>query len=158
MALWEDVKKNMMDWYGVAADKTNELARVGVRRYDIFGISRDIERQFSEMGSLVYTALNEGRTDLADDPVLLGLMDRVRTLETELKAKEIEIEDIRHQDQAAAAAAAAAGAAAEESGDEPDNLDEDDDIEVEVYETSPLEPVDADAELVDDDAPDARPE
>jgi len=156
MALWEDVKKNMVDWYGLAADKTNELARVGVRRYDIFGISRDIERQFSEMGSLVYTALNEGRTDLAEDPVLLGLMDRVRTLEAELKEKESEIQDIRQQDQAAAAAAAAAGMASAESTDLHEDADEDGEIEVEIYETS--EPGDLDEEQAVDHDSDVRPE
>ena len=143
MTLWDDVKKNMVEWYGVAADKTNELAKVGVRRYDIFGISRDIERQFSEMGSFVYTALNEGRTDLADDPVLLALMERVRTLEGELKAKESEIEEIRRQDRAARAAAAGAAAAAAEDGAEER------DVEVEFYEAMDDDAEDADAEIVD---------
>lgn len=135
MALWDDVKKNMVEWYGVAADKTNELAKVGVRRYDIFGISREIERQFGEMGSLVYDALNEGRTDIADDPALQGMAERVRALEAELKAKEEEIETIRRRDEAAAAADAA------ESGE-----DFGEEIEVEVYEAA-VEP-DPEAEIV----------
>ena len=50
MSLWEDVKKNLVSLYGTAAEKTNELAKVGSRRYDIFGLSREIERQFSEIG------------------------------------------------------------------------------------------------------------
>ncbi len=142
MALWDDVKKNMVDWYGVAADKTNELAKVGVRRYDIFGISRDIERQFSEMGSLVYTALNAGRTDFADDSLLLGFADRVRALEKELKDKKSEIEEIRRQDRAASAGTTAGTAAGS------DDLDLDDEIDVEIYETGGG----------DDDACDEEPE
>ena len=141
MALWDDVKRNMVDWYGVAAEKTNELAKVGVRRYDIFGISRDIERQFSEMGSLVYNGLNEGRTDFAEDEALLGLAERVRTLEAELKAKEIEIEEIRQAERTAGAASAAQAGA-------------EDDIEVEIYEGEPVSPeneVPAD-EISSDDA------
>ncbi len=140
MALWDDVKKNMVEWYGVAADKTNELAKVGVRRYDIFGISREIERQFGEMGSLVYDALNEGRTDIADDPALQGMAERVRALEAELKAKEEEIETIRRRDEAAAAAGAA-----EPGEDLGEDLGEE--IEVEVYEAA-VEP-DPEAEIVD---------
>jgi hypothetical protein len=114
MALWDDVKKNLTDWYGVAADKTGELAKVGVRRYDIFGLSRDIERQFSEIGSLVYGAVNEGRQDILEDPLLLSLVDKVRDLEGELQAKEQEISEIHTEveaRQAAKSAAATAGAA-----------------------------------------------
>lgn len=135
MTLWDDVKHNMAEWYGTAAEKTNELARVGVRRYDIFGLSRDIERQFVEMGSLVYNALNEGRTDLHEDEVLQGLIARVKELEKELKAKESEIQDIRT---AAQSAAAATGESEAEDGEAPaDAAETDDDLEVEVFEIEP---------------------
>lgn len=110
MPLWDDVKTNLVSWYDTAAEKTNELAKVGSRKYDIFGLSRDIERQFSEMGSLVYNALREGRTDLEEDPVLLGLVDQVRELELRLDEKKQEIEEIRTHAAAAGTAAAAAGA------------------------------------------------
>ena len=95
MTLWEEAKRNLVEWYETAADKTGELAKVGVRRYDIFGISRDIERQFSEIGSHVYTALHGGRSDFTDDVVLQGLVVRVEALERDLKAKQAEIDAIR---------------------------------------------------------------
>jgi len=95
MTLWDDVKSNLTEWYGVAADKTGDLAKVGLRRYDIFGLSRDIERQFSEIGSLVYNALGEDRSDVLDDPVLLSLVDKVRELEQDLQGKEHEISEIK---------------------------------------------------------------
>ncbi len=115
MTLWDEVKRNIVNWYETAADKTGELAKVGLRRYDIFGISRDIERQFSEIGSHVYNALKEGRTDFADDPVLASLVAKVDALEQELQRKQEEIERIKAEHaararQAEAAAAAAAGA------------------------------------------------
>ncbi len=102
MTLWDDVRSNLVTWYGAAAGKTNELAKVGSRRYDIFGLSRDIERQLTEMGSLVYTALQEGRTDFSDDSVLQGLQERISALEAELVIKKEEIESIRTQAQQAA--------------------------------------------------------
>lgn len=116
MTLWDDVKANLTEWYGVAADKTGELAKVGMRRYDIFGLSRDIERHFSEIGSLVYTALGEGRRDVLEDPVLLSVVDKIRELEQDLQAKEQEISEIKadtEQRQAERAAAAQAAPAAE---------------------------------------------
>jgi len=126
MTLWDDVRTNLLTWYGTAAGKTNELAKVGSRRYDIFGLSRDIERQFTEMGSLVYNALLEGRTDIADDSTLLGLIARVQSLEIDLAVKKQEIDDIRagerrkeeHKD--AVAPAGAAPVAGSVDGDGPD--------------------------------------
>ena len=97
MTMWDDVKMNLVDWYGAAADKTGEMAKVGVRRYDIFGLSRDIERQFSEIGSIVYSALNEERGDVLEDPQLLALIDKVRDLEGGLTAKEGEITEIKSE-------------------------------------------------------------
>lgn len=101
MSLWDEVKTNLREWYGTAADRTGELAKVGIRRYDIFGLSRDIERHFSEIGGFVYHALNEGRTDFIEDPVLTGLVENVRELEAELQGKEREIEEIRETRRAA---------------------------------------------------------
>ncbi len=120
MTLWEDVKRNIAAWYEAAADKTEELAKVGLRRYDIYGISRDIERQFSEIGSHVYNAVKEGRHDFTDDPVLASLVAKVDALEQELQEKQAEIERIkaekarraRREAEAAAEADAATAAAA----------------------------------------------
>ncbi|MBU0741015.1 hypothetical protein KKG45_13985 [bacterium] len=120
--MWDDVKVNLTEWYSVAADKTGELAKVGLRRYDIFGLSRDIERHFSEIGSLVYNALNEERPGVLDDPMLLSLVGKVRDLEGELQSKEKEISEIKTAaGQRHASRAAAAGATPGTSGeaDEP---------------------------------------
>ena len=97
MPLWDEVKANLVEWYTVASDKTGELAKVGVRKYDKFGISRDVERQFSELGSFVYNALDEGREDFLQDPTLLAIVERVKVLEEELRRKEEEISTIRSE-------------------------------------------------------------
>jgi uncharacterized protein YydD (DUF2326 family) len=119
MPLWEQVKSNLVEWYSVAADKTEELAKIGVRRYDKFGISRDIERQFTELGSFVYNALNEQRRDFLADPTLLAIVERIKVLEQDLRAKENEIEDIKAAHQQRSARTERAGAAAEVVYPEP---------------------------------------
>lgn len=95
MSLWDQVKANMLDWYSVAADKTEEMARIGVRRYDKFGISREIERELTQLGNHVYTALKAGRDVLAVDPVVRSAIERIQDLERQLAAKDQEIEAIR---------------------------------------------------------------
>lgn len=97
MPMWDDVKRNLMEWYTVTTDKTVEVAKVTSLRYDKFGISRDIERQFSELGNLVYTALEEGRTATLGDPGVAAIVERLNSLEKELQAKEQEIGEVRSQ-------------------------------------------------------------
>ena len=120
MSLWDEVKANMVEWYTVASDKTGELAKVGVRKYDKFGISRDIERQFSELGSFVYNALGDGREDFLQDPTLLAVVERVKVLEEELRRKEEEISDIRtaYHERAATKRSGGAGVTPSGAGDD----------------------------------------
>lgn len=95
MSLWDQVRANMSDWYAVAADKTEEMARIGVRKYDKFTISRDIERAFTDLGSHVYASVREGRTDFAHDVSVHDAVERLRGLELQLEQKEREIAAIR---------------------------------------------------------------
>ena len=116
MSLFDDVKKNLVEWYSISSDKTAEVAKVTTRRYDKFGISRDIERQFSELGSLVYTGLREDREDLLDDAAVLALVERIKGLEEELRLKNEEIEEIQREYSDRRAKSAAAGASAGAAG------------------------------------------
>lgn len=113
MSLFDDVKKNLVEWYGISSDKTAEVAKVTTRRYDKFGISRDIERQFGELGSLVYNGIREERGDLLEDLAVLGLISRIQGLEEELRLKNQEIEGIQNEysERRARTASTAAGGA-----------------------------------------------
>jgi len=97
MALFDEVKKNLIEWYTVTTEKTNELARVSTRKYDKFGISRDIERQFGELGSLVFNGLKEGRDDVLSDQAVGVLFERIKGLEEELRRKDEEIASIHRE-------------------------------------------------------------
>jgi hypothetical protein len=97
MSLFDDVKKNLMEWYTISSDKTTEVARITSRRYDKFGISRDIERQFGELGSLVFNGLKEERLDILADPAVHALLERIRGLEDELRVKNEEIDNIQQE-------------------------------------------------------------
>lgn len=121
MSLWDDVKQNLSEWYTVAADKTSEVAKVQARRYDKFGLSRDVERQFSELGSLVYNGLQAGREGILQDPALATVVERIRGLEEELRRKDEEIARIRreHAERKAAPKAATAAGGSAGAGDVP---------------------------------------
>jgi len=98
MTLWEEVKTNLLDLYNVTSDKTVEVARVSSRKYEKFGISRDVERQFSELGNLVFSSIQDGHGDeIKDDEKVIALVERIAALELELKAKDEEISNIRKE-------------------------------------------------------------
>ena len=116
MSLFDDVKKNLMEWYTISSDKTTEVARITSRRYDKFGISRDIERQFGELGSLVFNGLKEERLDILADPAVHALLERIRGLEEELRVKNEEIDNIQQEFTQRRTRATAAETAAETAG------------------------------------------
>ena len=95
MALWDEVKSNLVEWYTITSDKTSEAARIGSRKWDKFGISRDIERQFSELGSLVYAGLKDDQEDILTGEPVQELIRRIEELEKELSTKGQEINDIK---------------------------------------------------------------
>ena len=95
MSIMDQVKTNLREWYSLAADRTGEMAKISVRMYDKYGISREIERQLSELGSYVYHAVDQGRTEFAADSEFEAWIERIKALESDLDAKVDEIEGIR---------------------------------------------------------------
>jgi gas vesicle protein len=96
--LWSKVKKNLVEWYETAYDKTDELARIGKKKVEITGLNRSIEKHFTEMGGRVYDLIAEkghrgNRT--ADDEVVKRLVAEIKGLEEQLRQKEDEIETIK---------------------------------------------------------------
>jgi gas vesicle protein len=96
--LWNKVKKNLVEWYETAYDKTDELARIGKKKVEITGLNRSIEKHFSEMGGRVYDLIVEQGhrgNKTADDEAVQRLVAEVRELENRLRQKEEEIESIK---------------------------------------------------------------
>jgi len=96
--LWTRVKKNLVEWYETAYDKTDELARIGKKKVEITGINRSIEKHFTELGGRLYDLVAEQGhrgNKTADDDVVQRLVAEIRELEQRLQQKEEEIETIR---------------------------------------------------------------
>jgi hypothetical protein len=95
--LWNKVKRNLIEWYETAYDKTDELARIGKKKVEITGLNRSIEKHFSELGGRIYDLIAEQGhrgNKTADDEVVQRIVVEVRELEAQLKHKEEEIESI----------------------------------------------------------------
>ncbi len=106
MSLRDRVRNNLREWYALAADRTGDVAKISIRRYDKFGLSREIERQFAELGSVTYHAIEEGRCAGLDDPAVRALVARIKDLAGDLETKDQEIAEIHRQRQNKQAATA----------------------------------------------------
>ncbi|HSG27739.1 MAG TPA: hypothetical protein VLA34_04600 [Candidatus Krumholzibacterium sp.] len=98
--LWDKVKKNLVDWYDTAYEKTDELARVGKKKIEVAGVNRAIEKHLSELGGRVYdliTVQGHRGNKTADDEDVARIVDEIRDLEQQLKLKEEEIEKIKKE-------------------------------------------------------------
>ena len=98
--LWDRVKKNLVDWYETAYDKTDELARIGKKKIEVAGVNRAIEKHLAELGGRVYDLVTEQGhkgNKTVDDEVVKRLVGEVRDFEDQLKLKEDEIEAIKKE-------------------------------------------------------------
>jgi hypothetical protein len=96
MSNWRDLGDDLGQWLSTAAHRTEELARLGVSRYDHYGIRRGIDRELQELGRIVHGLLREGRApELAGEAEVQAAVQRIRRLEDEERRKRQEIEDLR---------------------------------------------------------------
>ena len=100
-SLWERVRKNLVEWYEVASDKTEEVAKIGRRKIEMTGINRSIEKRMVELGGRVYDLIKvEGHRGnmTADDEKVRNLVRKISALEKELEKKEEEIRSIKEKE------------------------------------------------------------
>ncbi len=93
---WEEVRGSIHEFFSAAAEKTDEFIKVGKRRLSIAEIKRNITAQYAELGGRVYHLIRQGEAaSIGADPEVESLVSTIHRLEDDLKAKEMEIEEIR---------------------------------------------------------------
>jgi hypothetical protein len=97
--LWDRVKKNLVEWYGTAYEKTDELARIGKKKVEIAGVNRAIEKHLTELGGRVYDLIevHKKSSKIGADEKVVELISEIKDLEEQLKTKEAEIEAIKEE-------------------------------------------------------------
>jgi hypothetical protein len=106
--IWDDIKKSVGGFASKAAEKAGELTReaaekaeemtqLGKVKLDIFQIKRDIDKRYTELGSVVYDLINKNKkVGIADDEKVAALVNDVKGLEKQLQAKEEQYQKIRN--------------------------------------------------------------
>ena len=104
-SLWNDIKKNLGGWAAKAADKATEfsrdaaekaeeLTRLGKVKLDIFQINREIEKQFVKLGGIVYDMVSEQKKNIESSESIISLVEEIRNLEKKLRKKEEDYKNI----------------------------------------------------------------
>ncbi len=94
--VWGKIKKTVADGVAVAAEKTEEYTRLGKAKLDILTIRRSITQKRTELGSAVYAAVKEGRTDAAfTSDAVRGYIAELDRLDKELEDKQAQYDVLR---------------------------------------------------------------
>jgi gas vesicle protein len=93
---WEEVRTSIQEFFSSAAEKTDEFIKVGKRKLSMAEIKRNITGQYAELGGRVYHLVRQGEAGtIESDEEVEMFVSRIHKLEDELKAKEMEIEEIK---------------------------------------------------------------
>ncbi|MCE5251183.1 hypothetical protein LLG96_13280 [bacterium] len=93
--LWGQIKKSVMDGVNIAAEKTEELTKLGKVKLDILNLKYKISRKFTELGGITYEAVKKddvSKTLKSEKTV--ALIEAIKKLESDLEAKEKRYQDM----------------------------------------------------------------
>ena len=93
--LWGKIKKSVIEGASYAAEKTEELTKLGKIKIEILNVKRKISGQFSELGGITYEAIKAETVEkeLASDTVK-ALTETIKGLESELETKEKKYDEL----------------------------------------------------------------
>ncbi len=89
---------SIRDGLELVVDKTEEYGKIGKLKVDIFGIKRNIEKQFTELGGRTFEILTgDGPKTVSKDDEVKQIVEEIQNLEEQLKQKEAEIEKVKEE-------------------------------------------------------------
>jgi len=97
--LFDEVKKNLKEWGSLAADKAEELTKVGRLKIDILSLNREIEKNFVELGGKVYELIHkmdQGRIKSNDE--VKRIIQRIASFEETREEKIQTVKDLGSED------------------------------------------------------------
>ena len=97
-AKWEEIKTKIKKGVAVAADKTEEYAKIGKIKLDIVKTDRNIDKAFTDLGKEAYNHFTEGKkTDIFKNAQVKGLIAKINDLKTSIETKEKEVKSIKKE-------------------------------------------------------------
>lgn len=98
-SLWTRLKQSVRESASMAAEKAEHLGKVGRARLDIAETRHAIGDVFTELGGRLYDHVQSSADgSVTERSEVQGLIDKVRGLEAELKAREAVLESLKAAD------------------------------------------------------------
>ena len=98
MGFWEDFTSMFKKGVSVVAKKTDEYTKIGKIKVDIIAIKREIDKNFTQLGSKVYKlVVEENSTKIASDDEVKVISNSIKELNDKLDAKKQELDTVRQE-------------------------------------------------------------
>ena len=98
MGFWDDFQRMFKKGVTVVAQKTDEYTKIGKIKVDIIAIKRDMDKQNTQLGSLVYQMLAvEKNTKVSTNEDVKAFVETIKGLNEKLEQKKAELEAVRKE-------------------------------------------------------------
>jgi len=88
-SIWEKTRKTALEIFETGREKAEEYTKKGKEKWEIYNLKREIAKEFTQLGGLVYKLLVEkGTTRIAGDPEVKEKIARIKELEGDLRKRE----------------------------------------------------------------------
>ncbi len=95
---WEDIKKKVKGSVAIAADKTEEYAKIGKLKVDIVKINHDLDKAYADLGRAMHKLLTKSKkVDVTGNTQVKTLITKIDDFNKSVRAKEKEIETIKKE-------------------------------------------------------------
>ena len=95
---WEDIKKKVKGGVAIAADKTEEYAKIGKLKVDIVKINHNLDKAYAGLGRAMHKLLSKSKkVDVTDNAQVKTLITKIDDLNKSVQTKEKEIESIKKE-------------------------------------------------------------
>ena len=93
--LWGKIKSVIVEGAQFAKEKTEELGKIGKKKLDILQIKRNISKQFTELGGLIFEKCSKKdvkTVNITDE--MREIVEKIKNLDVELAEREKELEEL----------------------------------------------------------------
>lgn len=95
---WDKIKRNIIDSFNVALDKTEELTSIGRIKIEILQIEHKLDEKYSDLGKLIFKRVNTESDHILLDEEILCMKDELSRLNEQLTKKEKELGRIKKEE------------------------------------------------------------
>jgi len=107
--LWNDLKKNMLEWGSVAVEKAEEVSKIAVAkteeltkiskiRLETHQLQRELNKTFEDLGRFTAReAQTNNMVNFTGNTEFFNYLQKVDDLRTEIDKKEVEIQKIKDE-------------------------------------------------------------